>query len=63
MWFKEKNSSLSNHEKEQFLLNFIKEPSLHIVFKNEEKLKVLKKILLRLQIFLGFYKINRILPR
>ena len=54
MWFKEKNSSLSNHEKEQFLLNFIKEPSLHIVFKNEEKLKSFKENIVKTSNISGF---------
>ena len=54
VWFKEKNSSLSNHEKEQFLLNFIKEPSLHIVFKNEEKLKSFKENIVKTSNISGF---------
>ena len=39
IWFKNKNSSLKTSEKKLFLKNFNREPSLHIVFKNEEKLK------------------------
>ena len=31
-------------KKKNFLKNFNKEPSLHIVFKNKKKLKNLKKI-------------------
>lgn len=37
-WFRKKTTSLTIHEKKQFLKNFFKEPDLHIVFKNKEKL-------------------------
>ena len=37
-WFRKRTSSLTIHEKKQFLENFYKEPDVHIVFKNKEKL-------------------------
>ena len=37
-WFRKKTASLTIHEKKQFLENFYKEPDVHIVFKNKEKL-------------------------
>ncbi len=39
LWFKSKTDSLTINSKKLFLNNFFKEPSLHIVFKNKEKLK------------------------
>ena len=39
LWFKNKSNSLRNSEKKNFLKNFNKEPSLHIVFKNAGDLK------------------------
>ncbi|MDC3206570.1 RsmB/NOP family class I SAM-dependent RNA methyltransferase [Pelagibacteraceae bacterium] len=39
LWFKSKTDSLTIASKKLFLNNFYKEPSLHIVFKNKEKLK------------------------
>tara|TARA_Y100001970_G_scaffold289418_1_gene419719 strand:+ start:181 stop:1449 length:1269 start_codon:yes stop_codon:yes gene_type:complete len=39
LWFKNKTDSLTINSKKLFLNNFYKEPSLHIVFKNKEKLK------------------------
>ena len=39
LWFKKKTKSLTENEKTLFLKNFIKEPSLHIVFKDEKKLQ------------------------
>ncbi len=39
LWFKEKTKTLTILEKSLFLKNFNKEPSLHIVFKNSQKLK------------------------
>ncbi len=38
LWFKNKTKNLTAKEKKDFLNNFNQEPSLHIVFKNEEKL-------------------------
>ena len=37
-WFRKRTTSLTIHEKNQFLENFYKEPDVHIVFKNKEKL-------------------------
>ena len=39
LWFQKKTKSLTENEKTHFLKNFIKEPSLHIVFKDEKKLQ------------------------
>ena len=39
LWFKDKTKLLTNTEKKNFLKNFIKEPSLHLVFKDSDKLK------------------------
>ena len=54
VWFKEKNNSLSDHKKEQFLINFTKEPSLHIVFKNEEKLNSFEENIIKTSSISGF---------
>ena len=53
-WFKKRNVSLTNNEKKNFLINFNKEPSLHIVFKNKEKLKSFEKIIIRTSDISGF---------
>ncbi len=37
-WFRSRNSHLSEKEKKSFLLNLTKEPDLHLVFKNKNKL-------------------------
>ncbi len=39
LWFQKKTLLMSNYEKKQFLENFHKEPNIHIVFKDEERLK------------------------
>ena len=39
LWFRKKTMSLTESEKTLFLKNFIKEPSLHIVFKNAKRLQ------------------------
>ena len=38
LWFKNKKI-INKYRKEKFLKNFIKEPSLHLVFKDSDKLK------------------------
>ena len=38
LWFNKETKLLTNSEKKIFLDNFFREPSLHIVFKNKEKL-------------------------
>ncbi len=38
IWFKEKAYFFSNNEKNEFIETFIKEPDLHIVFKNKKNL-------------------------
>ncbi len=53
-WFKERNISLTNNEKKKFLINFNKEPSLHIVFKNQEKLKNFEKTIIKTSDISGF---------
>ena len=37
-WFQKKTEFLSGYEKKQFIKNFHKEPNIHIIFKDEEKL-------------------------
>ena len=39
IWFLKKTDLMSEYERKQFLENFNKEPNIHIVFKDEEKLK------------------------
>ena len=53
-WFKNKTTSLTNEDKKLFLKNFNKEPSLHIVFKNEEKLKNFEENLVKTSEVSGF---------
>ena len=53
-WFKVRNISLTNNEKKKFLINFNKEPSLHIVFKNQEKLKNFEKTIVKTSGISGF---------
>ena len=42
-WFQKKTDTLSLFEKNKFLNNFYKEPDIHIVFKNKEKLDSFEK--------------------
>lgn len=58
LWFKNKSNSLTHSEKENFLKNFNKEPSLHIVFKNAEELKNFEENLYKTSEVSGFL-INR----
>ena len=54
LWFKEKTQFLSSYEKKQFLENFYKEPNIHIIFKDEEKLKKFEDKLFKTSIVSGF---------
>tara|TARA_B100001057_G_scaffold24487_1_gene22589 strand:+ start:2342 stop:3610 length:1269 start_codon:yes stop_codon:yes gene_type:complete len=54
LWFQKKGSFLSNYEKEEFIKNFHKEPHIHIVFKNEEKLKKFENKLFKTSNISGF---------
>ena len=60
-WFKEKTSSFTIDQKKNFLNNFNKEPSLHIVFKNKEGLKNFEESIFKTSDISGFLpKRNRI---
>ena len=54
LWFQKKTSFMSGYEKKQFLENFHKEPSIHIVFKDEEKLKKFDAKLFKTSMISGF---------
>ena len=54
LWFQKKTEFLSKLEKKQFLENFHKEPNIHIVFKNEEKLKKFENKLIKTSTISGF---------
>ncbi len=54
LWFRDQTSSLTTREKNSFLKNFYKEPSLHIVFKNTEKLKKFEEDLIQTSSVSGF---------
>ena len=53
-WFRKSTNSLSINEKKQFLKNFYKEPDIHIVFKNEEKLNEFDEGLIKTSNTSGF---------
>ena len=53
-WFRKRTSSLTIHEKKQFLENFYKEPDVHIVFKNKEKLNEFDDVLIKTSSTSGF---------
>jgi len=53
-WFKKRTTSLTIHEKNQFLENFYKEPDVHIVFKNKEKLNEFDEGLIKTSSTSGF---------
>ena len=59
VWFKNKTSFLKIKEKEIFLENFFQEPSLHIVFKNKEKLDIFEGNLIKTSNLSGFLKENK----
>ena len=56
LWFKNKSKSLTDSERKKFIENFNKEPSLHIVFKNEKKLKMFEENLIITSTISGFLK-------
>ncbi len=56
LWFTNKCTSLTNTEKSLFLKNFYKEPSLHIVFKDANKLKNFEEDLIKTSNISGFLK-------
>ena len=53
-WFRKRTASLTIHEKKQFLENFYKEPDVHIVFKNKEKLNEFDEGLIKTSSTSGF---------
>ena len=53
-WFQKKTDTLSLFEKNKFLNNFYKEPDIHIVFKNKEKLDSFDEGLIRTSEISGF---------
>ncbi len=55
LWFKNQSTSLTNNEKDIFLNNFTKKPSLHIVFKNEIKLHKFENDLIKTSEVSGFF--------
>ena len=59
LWFKINTESLTKNEKTLFLKNFIQEPSLHIVFKDEKKLQKFEENLVSTSDVSGFVT-NRI---
>ena len=54
LWFQKKTSFLSAYNKKKFLENFHKEPDIHIVFKDEKKLKEFENKLLKTSKISGF---------
>ena len=54
LWFQKKTRFMSDYEKKQFLENFHKEPNIHIVFKDEEKLKKFDTKLFKTSMISGF---------
>ncbi len=54
LWFKNETSYLTYLEKKLFLENFNKEPSLHIVFKDQERLKIFEEKLIKTSELSGF---------
>ncbi len=54
LWFQKKAAFLSSYEKNNFIKNFYKEPDIHIVFKDEEKLKRFKGELFKTSMVSGF---------
>ncbi len=54
LWFQKKTSFMSDYEKNQFLENFHKEPNIHIVFKDEEKLNKFEAKLFKTSMVSGF---------
>ncbi len=54
IWFKNRTNSLTNIQKKHFINNFIQEPSLHIVFKDIEKLENFEEKLIKTSNVSGF---------
>ncbi len=54
LWFRDNCKSLRVNERKKFLKNFNTEPSLHIVFKDENKLKKFEKELFKTSEISGF---------
>ena len=54
VWFQNKTTFLSDFEKNQFLENFHKEPNIHIVFKDEQRLQKFEGRLLKTTKISGF---------
>ena len=53
-WFQERTDTLTLYEKKKFLNNFYKEPDIHIVFKNKEKLNNFEENLIKTSEISGF---------
>ena len=53
-WFQKKTNYLSINEKQQFLKNFCKEPNIHIVFKDEDKLNQFEDKIIKTSKISGF---------
>tara|TARA_A100001011_G_scaffold235331_1_gene243409 strand:- start:1544 stop:2812 length:1269 start_codon:yes stop_codon:yes gene_type:complete len=53
-WFRKRTNSLTIDEKKKFLKNFYKEPDVHIVFKNKEKLNKFDEGLVKTSSLSGF---------
>ncbi len=53
-WFQKNTISLSLNEKEKFLNNFYKEPDIHVVFKNQQKLNNFEEEIIRTSDLSGF---------
>ncbi len=53
-WFRKSTTSLTTNEKKQFVENFYKEPDVHIVFKNKEKLNKFEEDIVRTSSTSGF---------
>ncbi len=56
VWFQKKTNFLTINEKKQFLDNFNKEPNIHIVFKDEDKLNQFEGNLIKTSKISGFLK-------
>ena len=53
-WFRKSTTSLTTNEKKRFVENFYKEPDVHIVFKNKEKLNKFEEGIVRTSSTSGF---------
>tara|TARA_A100001015_G_C15044442_1_gene742484 strand:- start:6346 stop:7614 length:1269 start_codon:yes stop_codon:yes gene_type:complete len=53
-WFQNRTDTLTLFEKTKFLKNFYKEPDIHIVFKNKEKLNCFEEDLIKTSELSGF---------